>query len=77
MSVGHTNMPRRTHGYHYPRPERLAYGACAVPGLKPPVMSFPYQDRGNPGEADEFLALRCSVISSQASNYLLQIDIFR
>jgi hypothetical protein len=27
-----------------------------VPGRKPPVLSFPYQDRESPYEADEFLA---------------------
>ncbi|MGD1071716.1 MAG: hypothetical protein ABSB15_16405 [Bryobacteraceae bacterium] len=27
-----------------------------VPGRKPLVLSFPYRDRGNPDEADEFLA---------------------
>jgi hypothetical protein len=27
-----------------------------VPGRKPPVLSFPYQDRDRPDEADEFLA---------------------
>jgi len=27
-----------------------------VPGRKPPVLSFPYQEREGPDEADEFLA---------------------
>ena len=27
-----------------------------IPGMKPPVTSFPYQDPGNPDEVDEFLA---------------------
>ncbi len=27
-----------------------------VPGRKPPVLSFPYQEREHPDEADEFLA---------------------
>jgi hypothetical protein len=27
-----------------------------VPGRKPPVLAFPYQDRECPDEADEFLA---------------------
>jgi len=27
-----------------------------VPGRKPPVLSFPYQDRERPDEADEFVA---------------------
>jgi hypothetical protein len=37
-------------------PKDLPEVHVTVPGLKPPVLSFPYQDRGNPGEADEFLA---------------------
>ena len=27
-----------------------------VPGRKPVVLSFPFQDTGNPDEADEFLS---------------------
>ena len=27
-----------------------------VPGRKPPILSFPYQEREHPEEADEFLA---------------------